>query len=464
MTSFEDILNSEENIRAQCQSSWIPDVAMSAFMIAIVIVGLFGNAIVFFVILVLKEYRKSVSNWYVLQLALADTLFLLMLPFGASEEMAGKWDFPASLCKAKEGILMVNYYASILFLTIMSFDRYIAVTKSGVSKWAEVLRRLDSAALISLIAWIVSIGLAVPLYLYSHVTKCLQCSYNFPLTDEEKCARASLNGTQCDEWLGRVSINDDPVDGNSLLNKDEIDRVKLLVVNFSKGEGFEGGFDIPIRQIEEQENMCMYQAAPSSYRTWLYLNVSILLVLPFVLICIFYGQILYVMMGTTTACTNQRQYRRRVTLMVLALVTLFLVSWLPWYVVTLAKLQGFPMSASGCDALTNFVRILSYLNSALNPYFYSFMGSRFHQRFLRARSTATRKSRFLNILSRVSWPGHDSNNSTSGGTCRTNLTGRDFKLSRVKSQSDDDSYVTKSQLRTERTLMDPNTVVNYVSS
>lgn len=58
---------------------------------------------------------------------MADTLFLLMLPFGASEEMAGKWDFPASLCKAKEGILMVNYYASILFLTVREMSLHVRV-------------------------------------------------------------------------------------------------------------------------------------------------------------------------------------------------------------------------------------------------------------------------------------------------------------------------------------------------
>lgn len=86
------------------------------------------------------------------------------------------------------------------------------------------------------------------------------------------------------------------------------------------------------------------------------------------------------------------------------------------------------------------------------PLFFSFMGSRFHRRFRRARSTATRKYRFLSVLSRLSFHGQDSNNSTSGGTCKTNLTGRDLKLTiRVKSTSDDDS---RSNVRTERTIMD----------
>nr|QKY88670.1 putative C3a receptor C3aR [Botryllus schlosseri] len=431
-------------------------------MSLVVVVGILGNAIVFFVILVLQEYRKSVSNWYVLQLALADTLFLLMLPFGAAEEMAGKWYFPASLCKAKEGILMVNYYASILFLTIMSFDRSVAVTSSGVSRWSNVLRRLDSAALISLIAWLVSIGLAVPMYLYSHVTQCDECSYNFPLTDQERCDRMSYNDTQCAEYLLEES-NPENVYTN-YLEPEEYDKLFNFFTQMQDNMTDENTNTLKLlNELANSENDICKTSSPQSYRTWLYLNVSILLVLPFVLICIFYGMILYTMMGTaTTACTNKRQYRRRVTLMVLALVTLFIVSWLPWYVVTLAKVRGFPMSESGCTKLTNFVRVLTYLNSALNPYFYSFMGSRFHRRFRRARSTATRKYRFLSVLSRLSFHGQDSNNSTSGGTCKTNLTGRDLKLStRIKSNSDDDS---RSSVRTERTVVDQTHLPSVTST
>jgi len=52
----------------------------AVFSILICVVGIVGNLIALFVIVVLKEYKKSVTHWYVLQLAVADLLFLLTIP------------------------------------------------------------------------------------------------------------------------------------------------------------------------------------------------------------------------------------------------------------------------------------------------------------------------------------------------------------------------------------------------
>ena len=57
-------------------------------------------------------------NRYVLQLAIADSLFLLTLPFKASQDLYNSWLFPEWMCKATETILFINYYASILFLMV----------------------------------------------------------------------------------------------------------------------------------------------------------------------------------------------------------------------------------------------------------------------------------------------------------------------------------------------------------
>ena len=64
-----------------------------------------------------------------LQLALADTLFLLTLPFKVSEDLQQGWIYPEWMCKAKETILFFNYYASVLFLVVSneSPDRLIKV-------------------------------------------------------------------------------------------------------------------------------------------------------------------------------------------------------------------------------------------------------------------------------------------------------------------------------------------------
>ena len=55
---------------------------------------------------------------YVLQLAIADSVFLLTLSFKVSEDLHRGWIYPEWMCKAKETILFLNYYASILFLMV----------------------------------------------------------------------------------------------------------------------------------------------------------------------------------------------------------------------------------------------------------------------------------------------------------------------------------------------------------
>ena len=59
-------------------------------------------------------------------------------------------------------------------------------------------------------------------------------------------------------------------------------------------------------------------------------------------------------------------------MIVLAYVALFAISWFPWHAHKLALLNGFSLPSNGCKDLQNAVRILSYCNSALNPYFYRY--------------------------------------------------------------------------------------------
>jgi len=57
-------------------------------------------------------------------------------------------------------------------------------------------------------------------------------------------------------------------------------------------------------------------------------------------------------------------------MIVLALVSLFAISWLPWYVEKLVKIQGINLNYDACVQLSNAVRGIAYMNSAFNPYFY----------------------------------------------------------------------------------------------
>ena len=55
---------------------------------------------------------------YILQLAIANLLFLLTLPFEVTQDIRKEWIFPEWMCKTKQAILSINYYASIMFLMV----------------------------------------------------------------------------------------------------------------------------------------------------------------------------------------------------------------------------------------------------------------------------------------------------------------------------------------------------------
>ena len=46
-----------------CRDANQPQVEFGIIMILLVVVGLIGNLIVFSIILILQEYKKSVTNW-----------------------------------------------------------------------------------------------------------------------------------------------------------------------------------------------------------------------------------------------------------------------------------------------------------------------------------------------------------------------------------------------------------------
>ena len=53
-----------------------------------------------------------------LQLAIADTLFLMTIPFRVSERVKDEWIQGETMCKAVEVVLYLNCSASILFLMV----------------------------------------------------------------------------------------------------------------------------------------------------------------------------------------------------------------------------------------------------------------------------------------------------------------------------------------------------------
>ncbi|KAG8014385.1 C-C chemokine receptor type 1 [Nibea albiflora] len=115
-----------------------------------------GNGLVLFII---YKYEKlnMVTNIFLLNLVLSNLLFAFSLPFWATYHMS-EWIFGIAMCKIVSSAYFIGFYSSILFLTLMTFDRYLAVVHA-VS--AAKSRKRAYAIIASVVVWCISIVASV---------------------------------------------------------------------------------------------------------------------------------------------------------------------------------------------------------------------------------------------------------------------------------------------------------------
>uniref|UniRef100_A0A665TLC2 G protein-coupled receptor 25 n=1 Tax=Echeneis naucrates TaxID=173247 RepID=A0A665TLC2_ECHNA len=142
----------------------------------IFLTGFLGNLFVISVMASKGGRGGRLVDTFIVNLALADFIFVLTLPLWAiSASRNGSWDFgPAGnlLCKLSSYIIAVNRFSNIFFLTCMSVDRYLAVVKLMDSKYMRSSRciRATCAAV-----WLSSLVLGIPSLVYRGVDDGQEC-------------------------------------------------------------------------------------------------------------------------------------------------------------------------------------------------------------------------------------------------------------------------------------------------
>ncbi|XP_072189886.1 C-C chemokine receptor type 6 [Excalfactoria chinensis] len=131
----------------------------------ICIVGLVGNIFVVMTF-ALYERTKSMTDVYLLNMAIADILFVLTLPLWAVNYAADKWIFGSFVCKMARGIYAINFSCGMLLLAFISVDRYIAIVQATKSFKLRA-RTLAYSKLICLAVWASAILISSSSFLYS---------------------------------------------------------------------------------------------------------------------------------------------------------------------------------------------------------------------------------------------------------------------------------------------------------
>ena len=137
-------------------------VVMTSYMSAFVI-GMIGNVLVLYVVARFRQVRiKSVSNYYVWCLALADCLHVASLPIYCWATYAENWPIEMPIaadisCKFAFVMSDVSRFASVFLLVALSLDRYFAGYHDlGHMRTITVGQRVCS------LVWVICIAFATP--------------------------------------------------------------------------------------------------------------------------------------------------------------------------------------------------------------------------------------------------------------------------------------------------------------
>uniref|UniRef100_A0A8C5U532 G-protein coupled receptors family 1 profile domain-containing protein n=1 Tax=Malurus cyaneus samueli TaxID=2593467 RepID=A0A8C5U532_9PASS len=113
------------------------------------ILGVIGNAVaVFGYIFCLKKWKSG--NIYLLNLSISDLLFLCTLPVLVNSYSQEQWAREGLLCHSNRFLLHANLYSSVLFLTAVSADRCLLVTRPFGE---HLLQRRRAAVAVSAAIW-----------------------------------------------------------------------------------------------------------------------------------------------------------------------------------------------------------------------------------------------------------------------------------------------------------------------
>ncbi|XP_036429136.1 C-X-C chemokine receptor type 2 [Colossoma macropomum] len=109
--------------------------------VIVFLLSLLGNSVVIYV-LCLMGSRKTSTDIYLMNLALADLLFSLTLPFWAVNVHSSNWVFGTFLCKVVSGLQETTFYSCVFLLACISIDRYMAIVKATqfISKQGHLVR------------------------------------------------------------------------------------------------------------------------------------------------------------------------------------------------------------------------------------------------------------------------------------------------------------------------------------
>ncbi|KAL5234839.1 hypothetical protein ACI65C_002247 [Semiaphis heraclei] len=285
--------------------------------VIVCVIGLVGNTLVIYVVIRFSK-MQTVTNMYIVNLAIADECFLIGIPFLIVTMSMEFWPFGNVMCKVYMTTTSVNQFTSSIFLMIMSADRYIAICHPISS---SKVRTAYVSKIVSVTAWTFSIILMIPVIMYANTM------------DKGNVKSCNIIWPENDLFSGQTAFT-----------------LYSFVLGFA---------------------------------------------IPLMLIFVFYILVIRKLqtVGPVNKSKEKKKSHRKVTKLVLTVITVYVLCWLPYWITQVALIFTPPKQCQSKIVITIFLLAgcLSYSNSAMNPILYAFLSDNFKKSFLKACTCAAGK-------------------------------------------------------------------------
>ncbi|NXT49965.1 BKRB1 protein, partial [Pluvianellus socialis] len=158
---------SNETICPDLKDWWeIVYYVVPKYIDSICIIGLLGNILILLTYSLHKSPLK-IAEVYLMNLAVADLIFLSCLPFWTQNiRNEFKWPFGNFLCRSTSAAVSLSVYTSIYLLVAVSVDRYLIFARTLSHRG---IRSKTMAKGICLLIWFFGILLSVPIFKFRNV-------------------------------------------------------------------------------------------------------------------------------------------------------------------------------------------------------------------------------------------------------------------------------------------------------
>ena len=304
-------------------------IAQAVIFFIIFFLGVIGNSVVLYVLL--RQKKWSITATYLFNLAVADTMFVCILPFWGHYHLNELgWKFGTPMCKASATITNLNMYASIFFLTAISADRWLAIvhaTRMNQRRNTIYTRWICAGV------WFVSLILCLPSILYREVR----------FQPVHGC-RPNLTTS---------------VQTNLTTFSPETQPVSICV------------FYIPSSFTNKEDIMAGTQLLRS--------------ILGFIVpVCVISFCYIRIVWTVKRKVINKRIRKDKVARLAAFVITAFIICWTPYHVINLYSALGgwlrlFLVDPCFYNKVKPFTICLAYANSCINPIVYAFTTTKFQE-------------------------------------------------------------------------------------